>query len=83
MTRPDRPDAPAVPAAVVFDLGGVLIDWDPRYLFRKLLPDEAAVTWFLKTICTPAWNSAQDAVTGRWRAGWLMTQGCGALARGS
>jgi 2-haloacid dehalogenase len=46
--------------AVVFDLGGVLIDWDPRYLYRKLLADEAAVEEFLATVCTPEWNGEQD-----------------------
>ena len=46
--------------AVVFDLGGVLIDWDPRYLYRKLLADEAAVEEFLTTVCTPEWNAEQD-----------------------
>ncbi len=46
--------------AVVFDLGGVLIDWDPRYLYRKLLADEAAVEEFLATVCTPEWNDEQD-----------------------
>ena len=46
--------------AVVFDLGGVLIDWDPRYLYRKLLDDEEAVEEFLATVCTPEWNAEQD-----------------------
>ena len=46
--------------AVVFDLGGVLIDWDPRYLYRKLLADEPAVEEFLATVCTPEWNAEQD-----------------------
>ena len=46
--------------AVVFDLGGVLIDWDPRYLYRKLLDEEAAVEEFLATVCTPEWNAEQD-----------------------
>ena len=46
--------------AVVFDLGGVLIDWDPRRLYRKLLADEAAVEEFLATITTPEWNAEQD-----------------------
>jgi 2-haloacid dehalogenase len=46
--------------AVVFDLGGVLIDWDPRYLYRKLLADEAAVEEFLGSVCTPEWNAEQD-----------------------
>jgi 2-haloacid dehalogenase len=46
---------------VVFDLGGVLIQWDPRNLYRKLLSDEAAVEDFLANVCTPAWNEKQDA----------------------
>jgi len=53
----------AVPSckAAVFDLGGVLIHWDPRLLYRKLLPNEEAVEEFLRTICTPEWNAKQDA----------------------
>lgn len=47
--------------AVVFDLGGVLVDWDPRYLYRKLLPDDDAVERFLTEVTTPEWNAAQDA----------------------
>jgi 2-haloacid dehalogenase len=46
---------------VVFDLGGVLLDWNPRYLYRKLLPDEAALEEFLGRVCTQAWNEQQDA----------------------
>jgi 2-haloacid dehalogenase len=46
---------------VVFDLGGVLIDWNPRYLYRKLIADEAAMEEFLATVCTPEWNECQDA----------------------
>jgi 2-haloacid dehalogenase len=45
---------------VVFDLGGVLIDWDPRYLYRQLLPDDE-VEAFLDEIGFAAWNHAQDA----------------------
>ncbi|HEX3203067.1 MAG TPA: HAD family phosphatase [Actinomycetes bacterium] len=44
----------------MFDLGGVLIDWDPRHLYRKLLADEAAVEEFLATVCTPEWNAELD-----------------------
>jgi len=44
----------------VFDLGGVLIDWDPRYLYRKLMSDEHAIEEFLARICTQAWNEQQD-----------------------
>ena len=47
---------------VVFDLGGVLADWDPRYLYRELFDgDEEAMEQFLAEICTPAWNHAMDA----------------------
>jgi 2-haloacid dehalogenase len=46
----------------VFDLGGVLIDWDPRHLYRRLFDgDEAAMEDFLATVCTPEWNRCQDA----------------------
>lgn len=48
--------------AVVFDLGGVLIDWDPRHLFRKILPDDPAkMEWFLANVCNNEWNEEQDA----------------------
>ncbi len=46
--------------AVVFDLGGVLLDWDPRYLYRQLIPEPAAVEDFLRRICTPDWIRQQD-----------------------
>jgi 2-haloacid dehalogenase len=46
----------------VFDLGGVLIDWNPRHLYRKLFAgDDAAMEHFLANICTTSWNSQQDA----------------------
>ena len=48
------------PSTVVFDLGGVLIDWNPRYLYRRLLPTEEDVERFLAEVCTPAWNAEQD-----------------------
>lgn len=46
---------------LVFDLGGVLIDWNPDYLYNKIIPDEKERKWFLDTICTPDWNEQQDA----------------------
>lgn len=50
------------PSAVVFDLGGVLIDWNPRYLYRKLFPgDEAGMEAFLAEVTTAEWNVQQDA----------------------
>ena len=47
---------------VVFDLGGVLFDWNPRHLYRKLFHgDEAAMEDFLANVCTQEWNERQDA----------------------
>jgi 2-haloacid dehalogenase len=45
---------------VIFDLGGVLIDWNPRHLYRKLFDDEAEMEGFLAEVCTQAWNERQD-----------------------
>jgi 2-haloacid dehalogenase len=49
-------------SVVVFDLGGVLIDWDPRYFYRKLFNgNQAGMEHFLATVCTSEWNVQQDA----------------------
>lgn len=48
------------PSITVFDIGGVLIDWDPRYLYRKIFDDPERMEWFLREVCTPAWNLEQD-----------------------
>jgi 2-haloacid dehalogenase len=61
-------------SAVVFDLGGVLIDWNPRYLYRKLFQHEADMEHFLANICTPEWNLQQDA-------GRTFAEACAALKR--
>lgn len=45
---------------VVFDLGGVLVDWDPRYLYAKLIPDEAERERFLSEVCNMEWNHRLD-----------------------
>lgn len=44
----------------VFDIGGVLLDWNPRYLYRTLFDDPAAMEAFLTTVCTPEWNRRMD-----------------------
>lgn len=49
------------PTAVIFDLGGVLIDWDPRHLYRRLFADETAMEAFLNEVATQEWNAQQDA----------------------
>ena len=46
---------------VVFDLGGVLIDWDPRYLYRQLFDDPDEMEAFLAEVTTMEWNAHQDA----------------------
>jgi 2-haloacid dehalogenase len=46
--------------AVIFDLGGVLLDWNPRYLYRKMFDDEAAMERFLSEVCTMDWHEAND-----------------------
>ena len=46
---------------LVFDLGGVLIDWNPEYLYNKIIPDEKERRWFLSNIATNEWNEHQDA----------------------
>jgi 2-haloacid dehalogenase len=49
-------------SVVVFDAGGVLIEWDPRHLYRKLFAgDEPAMEHFLANVCTHEWNRCQDA----------------------
>jgi len=50
-----------MPDTVIFDIGGVLIDWNPRHLYRPLFADEAAMERFLTDICSPQWNEQQDA----------------------
>jgi len=47
--------------SVVFDLGAVLIDWNPRYLYRKIFEKEEEMESFLQNVCTQAWNSEQDS----------------------
>ena len=47
---------------IIFDLGGVLVDWKPEYVYRKVFNgDEERVKWFLNTVCTSEWNMQQDA----------------------
>jgi 2-haloacid dehalogenase len=46
---------------IIFDLGGVLIDWNPKYLYRKVFDTEEQIDWFLNNICTMEWNVEQDA----------------------
>lgn len=45
---------------VVFDLGGVLFDWSPEYIYQTLIPDEAERRWFLTHVCKMDWVIQQD-----------------------
>lgn len=45
---------------IIFDLGGVLIDWNPNHLYKKIIPDEDKRAYFLSNICTFEWNECQD-----------------------
>ncbi|MBX2854058.1 MAG: HAD family phosphatase [Rhodobacteraceae bacterium] len=53
-------DSPVIDT-VVFDVGNVLLRWDPRLLLRKLLPDEDAVAHFFAEVCPQSWNERHDA----------------------
>ena len=53
--------APICPTTVVFDLGGVLVDWDPRYLYRQLFDDPDEMESFLAEVTSADWNAHQDA----------------------
>jgi 2-haloacid dehalogenase len=45
---------------IIFDLGGVLVDWNPKYLYEKVFDTQEEVKWFLKNVCTSDWNIEQD-----------------------
>lgn len=46
--------------AVVFDVGHVLYEWDPRFLYEKLIPDPQQLDWFLANVVTRAWHFQHD-----------------------
>jgi 2-haloacid dehalogenase len=45
---------------IIFDLGGVLIDWNPLYVFTDLIPDEERRAYFFENVCPMQWNEQQD-----------------------
>ncbi|HEY1114988.1 MAG TPA: HAD family phosphatase [Chitinophagaceae bacterium] len=47
--------------AIIFDLGNVLIDWNPAYVFDPMFDDEEKKAYFFQHICTSEWNEEQDA----------------------
>jgi 2-haloacid dehalogenase len=69
-----RPCRPAPPIeAVVFDIGGVLLGWDPRAVYRELFEDEAEMERFLAEVCTLEWHAQHDR-------GVPFAQSCAVLA---
>ena len=46
---------------IIFDFGGVLVDWNPRYLYKNLFEDKLQMEYFLANICNEDWNLRQDA----------------------
>jgi 2-haloacid dehalogenase len=68
-----QPEKPMV-EAVLFDIGGIFLDWDPRHLYRKVFEDEERMEWFLEHICTATWHMAHDQ-------GSPMAPSCAELAR--
>jgi 2-haloacid dehalogenase len=46
---------------IIFDLGNVLVQWDPANLYRKIFKDEEEVNYFLNNVCTMDWHTVQDA----------------------
>lgn len=46
---------------IIFDFGGVLVDWNPHHLYDSYFGDVDSAEWFLKNICTMDWNVQMDA----------------------
>lgn len=61
-------DTPGPAPAIIFDLGAVLIDWNPRHLYRKLFDDPDEMERFLAEVTTNEWNAQHDAGV-RWEDG--------------
>jgi 2-haloacid dehalogenase len=45
---------------IIFDFGGVIVDWNPRYMYEKVFDDKSKMEDFLTNICTEEWNLQQD-----------------------
>jgi 2-haloacid dehalogenase len=46
---------------IIFDFGGVLIDWNPKYLYENVFDTEEEMNYFLENVCRYDWNVLQDA----------------------
>lgn len=45
---------------IIFDFGGVVMDWNPRYFFKDYFKDDEKMEFFLKNIAVDEWNAEQD-----------------------
>ncbi len=45
---------------IIFDIGGVLLDWNPRYLYRQIFSEEEEMEFFLQEVCPFSWNLTMD-----------------------
>ena len=45
---------------IIFDFGGVLVDWNPHYLFDDFFKSEEKSDWFIKNVCNSEWNAEMD-----------------------
>jgi 2-haloacid dehalogenase/putative hydrolase of the HAD superfamily len=61
-----------MPRAVLWDFGNVIVRWDPRTLYSKIVPDPQARDRFLAEVCTPAWHVETDR-------GLSFTENCARL----
>jgi 2-haloacid dehalogenase len=59
---------------IIFDLGAVLIDWNPHYMYKTIFDDEEEMKNFLTTVTTSDWNEEQDA-------GRSLAEGTGILVK--
>ena len=57
---PSLTDTSPTPSVVVFDIGRVLLNWDPRHLYRTIIADPDRMEWFLAQVCTDDWNRSLD-----------------------
>jgi 2-haloacid dehalogenase/putative hydrolase of the HAD superfamily len=61
MTGSERANQGRRPSAVLFDVGNVIVKWDPRTLYSKIFPDEKERDWFLNEVCTSEWHIRVDS----------------------
>ena len=61
MTDPQHTSRTPAISTVVFDIGGVLVDWNPDHLYRQVIDDPDERRWFLENVVNAEWNHTMDA----------------------